>query len=156
MAEDEKTPEELAQDAAQKAFEAAMPAPGAPLMAARIGDPHICPLVDGVKPHVGGPVTVGCPTVMICGMPAARIGDAVTCVGPPDAIAKGSMTVKIGSMPAARLGDMTVHGGVIVLGAPTVFIGDIGMGGVGSTNGGCMSSAKKAATPLIKPAGRLA
>jgi uncharacterized Zn-binding protein involved in type VI secretion len=45
------------------------------------------------------------------------------CVGPPDVIAKGSMTVMIGFLPAARQGDMTVHGGVIVMGCPTVIIG---------------------------------
>jgi uncharacterized Zn-binding protein involved in type VI secretion len=56
-------------------------------------------------------------------MPAARVGDMATCVGPPDAIAMGSMTVMIGGMPAARLGDMTTHGGVITLGCPTVQIG---------------------------------
>jgi uncharacterized Zn-binding protein involved in type VI secretion len=46
-----------------------------------------------------------------------------TCVGPPDVIAKGSMTVMIGGMPAARMGDNTAHGGVIVMGLPTVMIG---------------------------------
>ncbi|MGH9623380.1 MAG: PAAR domain-containing protein, partial [Bryobacteraceae bacterium] len=46
-----------------------------------------------------------------------------TCVGPPDTIVKGSMTVMIGGLPAARLGDQTVHGGVIVVGCPTVMIG---------------------------------
>jgi uncharacterized Zn-binding protein involved in type VI secretion len=35
----------------------------------------------------------------------------------------GSTTVLIGSMPAARMGDPTGHGGVIVLGCPTVLIG---------------------------------
>jgi uncharacterized Zn-binding protein involved in type VI secretion len=55
-------------------------------------------------------------------MPAARVGDMCTCVGPPDVIAKGSMTVMIGGMPAARMGDLTAHGGTIVLGAPTVMI----------------------------------
>jgi uncharacterized Zn-binding protein involved in type VI secretion len=45
------------------------------------------------------------------------------CVGPPDIIAKGSATVMIGGMPAARIGDNTVHGGVIVAGCPTVMIG---------------------------------
>ena len=35
----------------------------------------------------------------------------------------GSVTVMIGGMPAARLGDMTVHGGVIAVGCPTVMIG---------------------------------
>ena len=45
------------------------------------------------------------------------------CVGPPDVIAMGSFTVLIGGMPAARMGDMTAHGGTIVLGCPTVLIG---------------------------------
>ena len=85
---------------------------------------HTCPMVDpGPKPHVGGPITVGCPTVLIGAMPAARIGDICTCVGPPDTIAMGSMSVMIGGMPAARMGDNTAHGGVIVAGCPTVMIG---------------------------------
>jgi uncharacterized Zn-binding protein involved in type VI secretion len=46
-----------------------------------------------------------------------------TCVGPPDAIVKGSATVLIGGRPAARMGDNTAHGGVIVVGFPTVMIG---------------------------------
>ena len=91
--------------------------------AARISDPHVCPMVTGVVPHVGGPIIVGAPTVLIGGLPAARVGDACTCVGPPDAIAKGSGTVLIAGSPAARLGDMTAHGGNIVSGMPTVLIG---------------------------------
>ncbi|HDR50722.1 MAG TPA: type VI secretion protein [Mariniphaga anaerophila] len=92
--------------------------------AARVGDMHICPMSDGPKPHVGGPVMPpGCPTVLIGGMPAARVGDMATCVGPPDTIAVGSTTVMIGGMPAARQGDMTVHGGTITIGCPTVMIG---------------------------------
>jgi uncharacterized Zn-binding protein involved in type VI secretion len=75
-------------------------------------------------PHVGGPVLPpGCPTVLISGMPAARVGDMATCVGPPDTIALGSFTVLIGNQPAARLGDMSGHGGSIVLGCPTVLVG---------------------------------
>jgi uncharacterized Zn-binding protein involved in type VI secretion len=38
-------------------------------------------------------------------------------------IAMGSMTVLIGGLPAARMLDPTVHGGVIVMGLPTVLIG---------------------------------
>lgn len=97
--------------------------------AARSGDQHLCPMVTpGAPPvpHVGGPVTVGCPTVLIGGMPAARVGDMLVCVGPPDVIAKGSMTVLIGGMPAARMGDLTAHGGSIAVGLPTVLIGDAG------------------------------
>jgi uncharacterized Zn-binding protein involved in type VI secretion len=91
--------------------------------AARISDMHTCPMFDGPKPHVGGPIVIGCPTVMIGGMPAARVGDMCICVGPPDSIAMGSFTVMIGGMPAARLGDMTAHGGVITTGFPQVMIG---------------------------------
>jgi uncharacterized Zn-binding protein involved in type VI secretion len=65
----------------------------------------------------------GCLTVLIGFQPAARAGDLATCVGPPDAIAQGSTTVTIGGQPAARLGDPTMHGGVIMLGEPTVNIG---------------------------------
>lgn len=92
--------------------------------AARLGDMHTCPMVTGVVPHVGGPILPPCcPTVLIGNMPAARVGDMATCVGPPDVIALGSMTVLIGNMMAARIGDMTAHGGVIVVGLPTVMIG---------------------------------
>jgi len=93
-------------------------------MAARVGDMHVCPMVNGTVPHVGGPVMPpGCPTVLIGGMPAARVGDMLVCTGPPDTIAKGSATVMIGGMPAARMGDSTAHGGTIVVGCPTVMIG---------------------------------
>ena len=96
--------------------------------AARITDMHVCPMVTpGTPPvpHVGGPILpLGCPTVVIGGMPAARIGDIATCVGPPDAIAPpGAVTVIIGGMPAARMGHMTAHGGSIAAGCPTVLIG---------------------------------
>ncbi|NNE77543.1 MAG: PAAR domain-containing protein [Pricia sp.] len=96
---------------------------GAP--AARITDMHICPMVNpGGVPHVGGPILpAGEPTVLIGGMPAARVGDMALCAGPPDTIVMGSSTVMIGGMPAARLGDSTAHGGTIVAGAPTVLIG---------------------------------
>jgi uncharacterized Zn-binding protein involved in type VI secretion len=91
---------------------------------------HTCPMVDpGPKPHVGGPILPPCePTVLIGGMPAARVTDKCTCVGPPDVIAKGSPSVLIGNLMAARLGDLTVHGGVITVGCPTVIIGEVGMG----------------------------
>lgn len=92
--------------------------------AARVGDMHVCPMSDGPKPHVGGPVMPpGEPTVFIGGIPAATVGMLCTCVGPPDTIAKGSGTVFIGGKPAARLGDTTAHGGSITAGCPTVLIG---------------------------------
>lgn len=95
--------------------------------AARLTDMHTCPMVTPALPpipHVGGPIVgPGCPTVLIGGMPAARMGDMLVCVGPPDSIVKGSATVLVGGVPAARMGDNTAHGGVIVLGFPTVMIG---------------------------------
>ena len=97
------------------------------MMAARITDMHTCPMqTPGVPPipHVGGPITgPGAPTVLISNLPAAVLGDAVVCVGPPDSIVKGSATVLICGKPAARMGDSTAHGGTIVLGCPTVLIG---------------------------------
>lgn len=93
--------------------------------AARIGDLHVCPMVTGVVPHVGGAIVgPGCPTVLIGGMPAAVMGDMCTCVGPPDTIILGSVGVLIGGKPAARMGDMCAHGGMITLGLPTVLIGE--------------------------------
>ena len=92
--------------------------------AARVGDMHTCPAVNpGPVPHVGGPIVMGEPTVLIENMPAARMGDPCTCAGPPSSIVKGSATVLIGNKPAARVGDNTAHGGVIVKGAVTVLIG---------------------------------
>jgi len=91
--------------------------------AARITDMHVCPLVNGIVPHVGGPIVQGSIDVMIGNMPAARSGDTAVCVGPTDIIALGSMTVLINNMPAARMGDQTAHGGTIVAGFPQVLIG---------------------------------
>jgi uncharacterized Zn-binding protein involved in type VI secretion len=92
--------------------------------AARLTDMHTCPMFTGPVPHVGGPIIgPGAPTVLIGGLPAAVLGDSCVCVGPPDSIILGSMTVLIGGKPAARMGDQTAHGGVIILGCPTVIIG---------------------------------
>ena len=81
----------------------------------------------------GGIILLGAPTVLIGGMPAARMGDMHVCpmitglvphVGGP--ITLGSVTVLIGGMPAARMGDMATCVGppdTIVGGCPTVLIG---------------------------------
>lgn len=61
-----------------------------------VSDMHVCPLVDGLKPHVGGTVAMGSVTVMIGGIPAARQGDMVVEAGAPNAIAMGFPTVTIG------------------------------------------------------------
>ena len=81
----------------------------------------------------GGTIVVGCPTVLVGGMPAARVADMHVCplvtvlvphVGGP--VAMGSGTVMIGGMPAARLGDMATCVGppdTIAMGETTVLIG---------------------------------
>ncbi|GLS26094.1 PAAR domain-containing protein [Marinibactrum halimedae] len=92
--------------------------------ASRVGDMHVCPMVTGTVPHVGGPiVSPGGPTVIIGGMPSATVGSMCTCVGPPDSVVMGSTTVMICKKPAARMGDSTAHGGKIVVGCPTVLVG---------------------------------
>ncbi len=88
-----------------------------------IGCFHLCPKKTGKVPHVGGPVVVGSPNVFIAGIPAARVGDKLVCVGPPDSISTGSSIVKINGKPAARAGDSTSHGGIIVAGVASVRIG---------------------------------
>lgn len=92
--------------------------------AARVTDMHVCPMVTGLVPHVGGPILPpGSVTVLIGSLPAATLGDMLTCAGGPDTIIIGSSTVLINNKPAARMGDATAHGGVILLGCLTVNIG---------------------------------
>jgi uncharacterized Zn-binding protein involved in type VI secretion len=93
-------------------------------LAARITDMHVCPMITGVVPHVGGPLMPpGSVNVLIGGLPAATLGDILVCAGGPDSVISGSATVLINNKPAARLGDSTVHGGVIVAGCANVLIG---------------------------------
>jgi len=88
---------------------------------ARVGDFHVCPKVTSKVPHVGGPIVVGSPNVLVAGVPAARVGDmAVCCAGGPDAVVVGAATVFINGLPAALVGSPTAHGGVVVMGAPNV------------------------------------
>ena len=98
-----------------------------PMPQARLTDMHVCPMITpGVPPipHVGGPIVApGAPTVLVGGLPAARVTDECVCVGPPDVIVLGSETVLIEELPAARIMDETAHGGMIVLGEPTVIVG---------------------------------
>lgn len=89
---------------------------------------------------------VGEPTVIIGGQPAARVGDTLVCVGPPDSVSQGEPTVIIGGKPAARMGDPTSHGGIIVLGWPTVIIGS-------ATQAGCMVEAAAQGIPYVTKAG---
>jgi uncharacterized Zn-binding protein involved in type VI secretion len=126
--------------------------------AARLTDMHICPMVTGVVPHVGGPIIGPCaPTVIIGGLPSARITDMLVCVGPPDVIVQGSATVIISGMPPARIGDTTTHGGKIVTGCPTVLIGDSGDSGNAGPGGPpppadppCLRKAAAQGAPFVR------
>ncbi|UXI02696.1 PAAR domain-containing protein [Photobacterium sp. TY1-4] len=93
------------------------------LPAATIGCFHVCPKTTAKVPHVGGPIVAGSGNVLIGGVPAARKGDMVICIGPPDSISAGSGSVLINGKPAARQGESTRHGGKVVNGNPTVLIG---------------------------------
>jgi len=110
--------------------------------AARVGDNHACPVIQGLKPHTGGAILEGSPDVFICGMPAARLGDKLSCNGAPDTIAEGEPTVFINGRPAARMGDLTAHGGVISEGCSTVLIG------TGKT-ARCLEGAAASGNPLV-------
>jgi uncharacterized Zn-binding protein involved in type VI secretion len=127
--------------------------------AARLTDMHVCPMVTpGLPPipHVGGPVTgPGCPTVLIGGMPASVMGDMCVCVGPPDTIIMGSTGVFIGGMPAARMGDPTTHGGTIVLGCPTVLIGEVGSGSADPVQLAMLESASNMSSAFATKASRI-
>jgi uncharacterized Zn-binding protein involved in type VI secretion len=85
--------------------------------AARVTDMIVSTATLGIPTPIIPP---GAPTVLIAGMPAARLGDSCGA----DAIILGSMTVLIGGQPAARVGDPTAGGGAVMgPGAPTVLIG---------------------------------
>ncbi|WP_189438975.1 PAAR domain-containing protein [Pseudovibrio japonicus] len=96
--------------------------PGLP--ASRVTDMHVCPMVTGIIPHVGGPIMPpGQPLCLIAKLPAATATGMATCVGPPDIIAKGSTTCLISKLPAVRVGDTCAHGGTVILGSPLCLVG---------------------------------
>lgn len=127
--------------------------------AARMGDPTA---------H-GGVIMGGFPTVLIGGMPAARLTDMHVCpmvtpavppiphVGGP-ITGPGVPTVLIGGMPAACVGDMAVCVGppsTILMGCLTVLIGPGGGGGGGGGAGSsgaasAMASAKHAKSGSVE------
>lgn len=81
--------------------------------ASRIGDLHVCPMVTGIVPHVGGPFVLGSMTVLVGNMPQSRVTDMLICVGPPD---------------------------IAVMGEPTVLVGMVGMGGIVAASTGMQMS----------------
>lgn len=95
------------------------------LAAATMNCPHQCPLCDGDKPHVGFEITQGDETVIIENQSAACAGHTLRCNSSAiPVIQSGSKTVYIGHKQAGRQTDPTSHGGIILKGASSVFIGD--------------------------------
>jgi uncharacterized Zn-binding protein involved in type VI secretion len=98
--------------------------------AARITDPTV---------H-GGMVVVGCPTVLIDGLPASRIGDMHVCpmvtvllphVGGPFVL--GSFTVLVCGVPQSRVTDMLICIGppdILANGSPDCIVGMVGAMGL--------------------------
>lgn len=85
--------------------------------AARVTDMIVSTATMGIPTPIVPP---GCPTVLIGGLPAARVTDSCGV----DVIVNGSATVMIGGMPAARIGALTASGGAVMPpGAPMVLIG---------------------------------
>lgn len=85
--------------------------------AARVTDMIVSVSTQGAPIPIISP---GAPTVLLGGLPAARMGDSCGA----DAIIMGSATVMISGIPAARIGDPTAGGGVVMPpGAVTVLIG---------------------------------
>ena len=83
------------------------------------GSMHICPMLTGIVPHVGGVITpTAPPKLMLMGMPALTVGAVTVCVGPPGTIVQGSPKCMVGGMPVAHLTSATAHGGVAMLMGP--------------------------------------
>jgi uncharacterized Zn-binding protein involved in type VI secretion len=118
--------------------------------AARIGDNHQCPETTAKVSHIGGPVAAGSSSITINGMPAARKGDKLICVGPPDTIKEGSSSVFIDGKPAARMGDGTAHGGQIVAGSGNVFIGNAGKSPAASSSSGSKAKTSESKQSELK------
>lgn len=133
--------------------------------AARLADPHTCPMVNTVSPakkggiceadtpavtaaHVGGPIVGdGSPDVNVNGKKAARAGDNASCQQAPvlDLIVTGASDVFINGRLAAVQGSKTFHGGQIV--APCSL--DVNMG---SAMAGASFGDPEAATKACKEA----
>jgi uncharacterized Zn-binding protein involved in type VI secretion len=95
-----------------------------PFPASRVSDLHLCPSFTILVPHVGGPIAPpGSPSVLIGGLLAARVTDPAVCVGPPDSVASGAATVLASGLPLAHVRSQCLHGGLVIVGNPSVQVG---------------------------------
>lgn len=90
---------------------------------ATVGSMHVCPMVTGLTPHVGGPVSgPGNPGILIDGMPVSVMGDMCVCTGPPDVIVTGCPGVLADGVPIVTETCMTAHGGMVTSGVTGVTV----------------------------------
>lgn len=88
-----------------------------------VGSMHVCPMVTGVTPHVGGPISgPGNPGVLIDGMPVSVMGDMCVCAGPPDVIVTGCSGVLVDGVPIVTETCLTAHGGMVTTGVEGVTV----------------------------------
>ncbi|MDN3720236.1 PAAR domain-containing protein [Roseibium salinum] len=89
---------------------------------------HTCPSCAGVP----APIAYKCAYSVLTGkMPQARVTDLCVCLGPRRRSAATRSLQEPGpcwskKLPAARMTDLTLKGGAIVSGFPTVLIGTSG------------------------------
>jgi len=81
------------------------------------GHQHLCPMVTGVVPHVGGPIKQGDSNFTVNGVPIALQGHTAQCqAGGPDPLAQGAPALTVNGIPVMLQGGTTAHGGKIVQG----------------------------------------
>lgn len=69
--------------------------------AARVGDQHVCPMLNpGPTPHLGGPISQGVDSVLIEGRAAASLGSLCQCAAALDNLVQGAATVVSGTASA--------------------------------------------------------
>lgn len=85
---------------------------------------HVCPMVSGTTPHIGGPIIgPGSSAILIDGKPIALLGDTCVCYGgPPDTIVEGYPSILVDGVPIVVQGCMTAHGGTIPAGVPGITV----------------------------------
>ncbi len=93
--------------------------------AARRNDEFLCPLSSGTSAHIKGALTVNLSSnVRIEKEHVARVGSSGRCMdGSPNLAQMGSSSVFINGKSAFRQSDKMAHGGVVIGGSRSVFIG---------------------------------
>lgn len=87
------------------------------------GHYHMCPMVTGTTPHVGGGITEGDGGFTVNGVPVALQGHKCQCaVGGPDTLTQGAAGLTVNGIPVVLQGGTTAHGGMVLQGDPAVTV----------------------------------